>query len=90
MMPAVESPGTVAGRGKQAGAIADGTGESDSQISVFGKNDSVQASGAGGKSVLPWESAKWAADTAAADGAISSGQVPEGDADLVREYFRRD
>jgi hypothetical protein len=38
----------------------------------------------------PWTSNDWPADTAAAQAAINSAHVPDSDADLVRDYFRRD
>jgi hypothetical protein len=38
----------------------------------------------------PWTSKDWPADSIAAQAAINSGQVPDSDADLVRDYFRRD
>lgn len=38
----------------------------------------------------PWTSPNWQADANAAQSAINTGQVPDSDADLVRDYFRRD
>jgi hypothetical protein len=90
--PPPESP-TVPNAGQppqHSAAIADGAGMSNSPINVAGENNSKMASPGPAKRVAPWTSATWTTDSAAATTAISAGQVPEEDTDIVRDYFRRD
>lgn len=72
------------------GAVGDGAGRSDPRAGAAGENDSTTASAAGEKRVEPWRSATCAADAAAANGDIRDGRVPQGDEEMVRDYFGRE
>jgi hypothetical protein len=79
-----------AGKTAQTGLPANGLGQPDPRINAAGENNSTGASIEGVKRTAPWESVHWRDDGNAAREAISAGRVPEIDADLVRDYFRRD
>ena len=72
------------------GEFSVGSGREDSGANVGGENRSTSVSGSGGAAVLPWGASGWVGDADAAEGAIQAGRVPEGDAELVRDYFRRE
>lgn len=69
------------------GAVA---GPSDSHANIPGDSNSAMASENANHQTPPWTSNQWSKDSAAAQTAINTGQVPDSDADLVRDYFRRD
>jgi hypothetical protein len=72
------------------GEAAAGAGPADMNANLPGENHSKFANSASGKETTPWAATGGAEDCAAAESAIESGQVPDGDVDLVRDYFRRD
>jgi hypothetical protein len=66
------------------------SGQSDSHANIPGDSNSATASERANHQTPPWTSNQRSKDSAAAQAAINSGQVPDSDADLVRDYFRRD
>jgi hypothetical protein len=72
------------------GEAADGTGTSDTKTKMPGENHSNFASSVAGRNAAPWSASGWGNDRTAAESAIQAGEVADGDADLVRDYFRRD
>lgn len=71
------------------GAMADGIGQSDSHIGAAGENNSTSAAAGGDERAGAWTADRGDAGTAA-NGAVGLERVPREDADLVRDYFRRD
>jgi hypothetical protein len=70
------------------GSAGAGIGESDMNAKLSGQNDSTVAMEASDTAeVAAWKSTDWAADS---QKTMSVGQVPDEDADLVREFFKRD
>jgi hypothetical protein len=66
------------------------SGQSDSHANIPGDSNSATASENANHQTPPWTSNLWPKDSAAAQTAINTGHVPDSDADLVRDYFRRD
>jgi hypothetical protein len=76
--------------GSHAGGLGTGAGPSDAQARMPGDSNSVSGSPAKSNAhAPPWQSGRWFADVAAAQSDIAAGRVPDSDADLVRDYFRR-
>jgi hypothetical protein len=91
--PSAEWPQShnVGGDISHTGRVAPGAGRSDSGASAPGDtNATIAASAAGGAHPAPWTTSGWPADAAAAQNSINTGRVPDADADLVRDYFRRE
>jgi hypothetical protein len=65
-------------------------GPADPNAITSGDSTAVTASEKSNQTSPPWTSTDWPADSNAAQAAINSGRVPDSDADLVRDYFRRD
>jgi hypothetical protein len=74
-----------------AGRVSAGAGQSDPRAIAPGDTNSTDAASASAIGhPAPWTTPGWPADAAAAENAITTGQVPDADADLVRDYFQRD
>jgi hypothetical protein len=67
-----------------------GNGPSDARTSPGGEKNNLTVAPSSSNHVVPWNSPHWPAITTAANQALSTGQVPDEDSDLVRDYFRRD
>ena len=74
----------------RTGAAAAGMGSEDAGANVTGANRSSVASPMESRRVASWSAAGWANEARTAENLIQSGRVPDADADLVRDYFRRD
>ena len=89
--PQWPQPHNVSGDVSHAGRVAAGDGQSDAGASAPGEtNSTLAASALPGGHPAPWTAPGWPADAAAAENAITTGSVPNADADLVRDYFRRE
>jgi uncharacterized membrane protein YgcG len=73
-----------------SGPIAAGAGQGESHANLPGDSAGTTAASNSRSHTPPWTASQWSGDSAAAQGAISAGQVPDTDADLVRDYFQRD
>jgi len=75
----------------QSGDSATGAGRETESGNPSAKSGNGTATGAAGNhTVPPWQTDQWPADSAAAQDAIRQGSVPDADADLVRDYFKRE
>jgi hypothetical protein len=75
----------------RSGRTTAGGGRSDRNASAPGDtNSTIAPSASAAVHPPPWITTAWPADAAAAEDAISAGRVPDADADLVRDYFRRE
>ena len=90
LQPPLESPtiGHASAGLTHSGLSA--AGQSDSHANIPGDSNATTATEIANHRSPPWTSNQWSEDTAAAQAAINSGKVPDSDADLVRDFFRRD
>jgi hypothetical protein len=87
--PAASSMSDTKGANLRTGKIVEGNGQGDSRIRAAGENNSMTAAPMPGNKVRSWESS---GDTAIPDPSESGGDFnrsPDGDADLLRDYFKR-
>jgi hypothetical protein len=74
----------------QSGPAAPGTSGPESPSNTPGPAANGSASSPPAQSIAPWQSDRWPADISAANQALKSGNIPDEDADLVRDYFARE
>ncbi|MGD0767178.1 MAG: hypothetical protein ABSB42_03040 [Tepidisphaeraceae bacterium] len=72
-----------------AGRVAAGTGQSDPRA-PGDTNSTIASSASAVAHPAPWTTPGWPTDAAAAENSITTGRIPDADADLVRDYFQRD
>lgn len=91
IQPPLESPASANPATAMAHTGQSNSGPADSHAIASGDSSAMTANEkAIQRQSPPWTSNDWPADTAAAQAAINSAHVPDSDADLVRDYFRRD
>ena len=86
---AAPSKSDAQGANLQTGKIVEGNGQSDSRIRAAGENNSMTASPEAGKKVPSWESSGDSANLDAGGSPDDFSRSPDGDADLLRDYFQR-
>jgi len=74
----------------QSGPAAPGIAGPGSPSNIPGPAANGSASSPPAQSIAPWQSDRWPADISAAYQALKSGNIPDEDADLIRDYFDRE
>jgi hypothetical protein len=86
---AAPSKSDATGANLQTGRTVEGNGQGDSRIKIAGENNSITAAPAAGKKVASWESSGGSAKLDPSGSPDDFGRSPDGDADLLRDYFQR-